>query len=71
MMQHTMAVAILALTSAAFAGTPPCPPQQIAKLTANDGASGDHFGSSVATSGGIAVIGAHPHDDNGDYSGIA
>ena len=71
MMQQTMAVAILALTSVGFAGTEPCPPQQIAKLTANDGASGDHFGSSVATSGGIAVIGAYGDDDNGGESGNA
>ena len=39
--------------------------QQTAKLTADDGASDDWFGWSVATSGGIAVIGAHGDDDNG------
>ena len=45
--------------------------QQVAKLTANDGASEDRFGWSVATSGGIAVIGATGDDDNGDGSGSA
>ena len=45
---------------------------QTAKLTADDGALGDHFGYSVATSGGVAVIGAfRDHDDNGSYSGSA
>ena len=48
-----------------------CSPQQTAKLTADDGASYDTFGHSVATSGGIAVIGARLHDDNGDASGSA
>jgi len=45
--------------------------QQVAKLTANDGASDDRFGWSVATSGGIAVIGAYGDDDNGSVSGSA
>ena len=57
-----MAVAILALTSVGFAGTEPCPPQQIAKLTANDGASGDAFARSVALNAGVAVIGAYADD---------
>ena len=45
--------------------------QQIAKLTADDGASSDWFGISVATSGGVAVIGASGDDDNGESSGSA
>ena len=45
--------------------------QQIAKLTADDGASGDAFGYSVATSGGVAVIGAYGDDDAGNNSGSA
>ena len=44
---------------------------QTAKLTADDGASGDYFGRSVATSGGVAVIGAYADDDNGEDSGSA
>ena len=44
---------------------------QTAKLTANDGASGNYFGYSVATSGGVAVIGALGDDDNGSSSGSA
>ena len=55
MMQRTMVGVILAATSATFAGIPECPLQQTAKLTADDGASGDYFGYSVATSGGVAV----------------
>jgi hypothetical protein len=45
--------------------------QQIAKLTADDGASNDSFGRSVATSGGVAVIGARYDADNGHNSGSA
>ena len=41
------------------------------KLTANDGASDDWFGSSVAVSGDTAVIGAYKDDDNGSNSGSA
>ena len=67
-----MAIAMCGLANAAtFAGTTECTPQQTAKLTADDGASQDQFGYSVATSGGIAVIGSHRDDDNGDYSGSA
>jgi hypothetical protein len=42
---------------------------QTATLTADDGAEGDSFGNSVATSGGMAVIGAIGDDDNGNESG--
>ena len=45
--------------------------QQIAKLTADDGASNDQFGYRVATSGGVTMIGAWGDDDNGDNSGSA
>ena len=45
--------------------------QQIAKLTADDGASGDGFGESVALDAGVAVIGADGDDDNGNLSGSA
>ena len=45
--------------------------QQTAKLTADDGASNDQFGKSVAASNGVAVIGAFLDDDNGESSGSA
>ncbi len=41
------------------------------KLTANDGAAADNFGSSVAISGDLAIVGAHQDDDNGNESGSA
>ena len=41
------------------------------KLTAIDGAADDGFGSSVAVSGGRAVIGSSGDDDNGSSSGSA
>ena len=44
---------------------------QEAKLTASDGAVGDHFGFSVSISGDVALIGAQFDDDNGDASGSA
>ncbi len=46
---------------------------QTKKLTASDGATGDHFGQSVAVSsdGSKIVIGAYTDDDNGDKSGSA
>ena len=42
---------------------------QLAKLVANDGAKGDTFGTSVAISDGIAVVGANGDDDKGYNSG--
>jgi hypothetical protein len=42
---------------------------QQAKLTADDGASWDVFGCSVAVSGDTAVIGAYADDDKGSASG--
>ncbi|MGJ8637916.1 MAG: SUMF1/EgtB/PvdO family nonheme iron enzyme [Opitutaceae bacterium] len=43
--------------------------QQLTKLTANDGVSGDHFGYSVAISGSTAIVGARLDDDSGSNSG--
>ncbi len=45
--------------------------QQIAKLLPDDGAFGDFFGSSVAISDTIAIVGALHDDDNGANSGSA
>jgi hypothetical protein len=45
---------------------------EIAKLTASDGASGDYFGLSVSISGDYAIVGAYGDDDNdAPYSGSA
>jgi hypothetical protein len=44
---------------------------QEAKLTADDGASGDWFGGSIGISGDRLVIGAVGDDDHGDLSGSA
>ncbi len=44
---------------------------QQAKLTANDGATSDFFGYSVAISGDYAIMGAYGDDDNGLTSGSA
>ncbi len=44
---------------------------QIAKLLPNDGAPGDQFGFSVATSGATAIVGAFKDNDNGSSSGSA
>ena len=44
---------------------------QQAKLLAEDGATSDRFGTSVAVSGDTAVIGARYDDDNGSNSGSA
>jgi len=41
------------------------------KLLALDGATGDEFGYSVATSGDTVVVGALYDDDNGTNSGSA
>ncbi|MEZ6241648.1 MAG: FG-GAP repeat protein [Phycisphaerales bacterium] len=45
--------------------------QQLAKLTADDSAGIDWFGSSVSLSGDTAVVGAYQDDDAGAYSGSA
>jgi hypothetical protein len=73
MMQRMMIAAVMTVTSATFAGTTECGLQQTAKLTADDGAESDYFGSSVAIDAGVAVIGAwsDDHDDNGTDSGSA
>jgi len=39
--------------------------QQLHKLTAPDGATGDHFGFAVSISGGLALVGS-PQDDDGN-----
>ena len=44
---------------------------QLAKLTADDAASGDWFGKSVAISGDMALVGALNDDDGGIDSGSA
>ena len=44
---------------------------QTAKLTASDAATGDRFGSSVAVSGNIVVVGADGNDDAGAETGSA
>ncbi|KAH8075464.1 hypothetical protein JL721_1471 [Aureococcus anophagefferens] len=44
---------------------------QVAKLVASDAAAFDYFGTSVAVSGDLVVVGAHYNDDAGDCSGSA
>jgi hypothetical protein len=44
---------------------------QIAKITASDGAANDYFGWSVAVGSGRIVVGAYGDDDNGTTSGSA
>ena len=44
---------------------------QVAKLTADDGAASDKFGSSVSIDGDTVVIGAYGDDDKGSNSGSA
>jgi hypothetical protein len=46
-------------------------PVEVAKLVADDGATNDFFGFSVALSGDTAVIGVLRDDDNGNDSGSA
>ncbi len=41
------------------------------KLTASDGAAGDHFGVSVAIQGYTLVVGSYNDDDFGADSGAA
>ncbi len=43
--------------------------EQVAKITATDGAEGDEFGTSVAVSSNTVVVGAWGDTYNGDYSG--
>ena len=44
---------------------------QHAKLTADDAAHQDYFGSSVSVSGEYTIVGAHGNDDGGEGSGSA
>ena len=52
-----------------IAGTAQAQVSQEALLLASDGASGDVFGSGIAISGDLAVVGAHDDDDRGINSG--
>ena len=45
--------------------------QQLTKLTANDGAASDGFGSAVSIYGGTVLVGSPGDDDFGDRSGSA
>lgn len=64
-MRSAWAAVIVALATAGAQG------QQIAKLTADDAAEGDEFGSRVSLSGDTAVIGAPLDYDAGFNSGSA
>lgn len=44
---------------------------QLVKLTADDGAAGDSFGTSVSNENNYIVVGAHKDNDNGYLSGSA
>ena len=44
---------------------------EVAKLTASDAQADDRFGSSVAVSGGVAVVGANLEDSGGSNAGAA
>ncbi len=48
-----------------------CLANEIQKLTASDGALGDHFGVSVSILGDTAIVGAHWDNDAGGQSGSA
>ena len=48
-----------------------CDPQQVDKLLASDGESGDHFGFNLSMSGDAAVIGAPRYDITGIDEGAA
>jgi len=45
--------------------------EYIAKLTANDGVTGDNFGAAVAARADVVVVGAPMDDDHGNNSGAA
>ena len=45
--------------------------QEEQKLLASDSVPGDHFGTSVAISGDVAIVGATYDEDNGYHSGAA
>ena len=67
----TLALGGLLLAGSVEMAQAQCQANELAKLLASDGAPGDWLGGSVAVSGGIAVIGTHCDDDNGDSSGSA
>jgi len=72
---HNIIITILPITliaSACLSTTQAAPPwAQVRKLLASDGAQGNRFGTSVATSGNLIVVGAESDDDNGTDSGSA
>ena len=45
--------------------------EEIQKLNAEDGTTGDRFGVSVSVGGGVAIVGAWADDDAGSSSGSA
>jgi len=61
------ALTIGVLTQAALAA----PGDELHKLTASDGAAGDHFGVALAIHGTTLIVGAPFDDDNGSDSGAA
>ncbi len=63
--RYTLALALLLVAMPTWTVTP----VEVVKLLANDGATNDFFGFSVALSGDTAVIGAHFDDDAGFDSG--
>ena len=64
-------IIVTALMAAPTAfGQNDCTWNEVAKLTASDGAEDDEFGKSVSISGDLLVIGAN-YDDNGHDSGSA
>ncbi|MCK4872461.1 MAG: SUMF1/EgtB/PvdO family nonheme iron enzyme [Phycisphaerales bacterium] len=70
----TACAALVALTAASVLSATPAHADlgdQLAKLLPSEGASGDHFGRSVAISGATAIVGAYWDDDNGEDSGSA
>ena len=72
MPQRRKYLVILALgVVAAFVSTAVAEYDQVAKLTASDGAPDDRFGFSASISGDYAIFGAYLDDDNGSDSGSA
>ena len=65
---------VLFAASTVVLSTPPAQADlgdQLAKILADDGAAGEHFGYSSAMSGSTAIVGAHLDEDNGLNSGSA
>ncbi|MBN2445754.1 MAG: hypothetical protein JXO22_03460, partial [Phycisphaerae bacterium] len=51
--------------------TPACAATETAKAIPSEGSGGDYFGSALAVSGNVAVIGAYGDDDRGNNAGAA